>query len=333
MVADDAVGSPQAIVLSGTAPVPPPPAPAVSLNPSGTFTFPGTTTQGTSGTPQNITLTNSGNATLHVTSMVLSGFNVNDFTLGTSNCLGAIAPAASCLIPITFAPLAAGIRSSVLNITDDAADSPQTLTLNGTATAAVIIGAAPAGSTSATVTAGQTAQYNLQITPGAGYTGTVSLTYSGAPLGAAIQGPSTLQIANGNAAPFMVSVTTSGGASAVPPFYEMPRLTPFQILRTAPGLIFAVILLSLLAFCAKHQSRAQARRLAFSSAFTAIIFLLMLSATLGVSGCGGGSAAVTTPPQIVTPQGQSMIIVTPSAMSANGKPLQLQPIQLTLTVN
>jgi hypothetical protein len=55
---------------------------------------------------------------------------------------------------------------------------------------------------------------------------------------------------------------------------------------------------------------------------------------LTTAGCGGGSAMLTTtPPQIVTPQGQFTIIVTPSATSANSKPLQLQPIQLTLTVN
>jgi hypothetical protein len=38
-------------------------------------------------------------------------------------------------------------------------------------------------------------------------------------------------------------------------------------------------------------------------------------------------------PQVVTPQGTSTITVTPSATSANGKALQLQPMQLTLVVN
>lgn len=276
---------------------------------------------------------NTGDGILHVTNIVVTGLNANDFVVGTSNCLGTVAPSANCNIPITFVPLAAGIRTTTLSITDDAADSPQTLTLNGTASAAVTIGAAPRGSTSATVTAGQTAQFSLQITPGADYTGTVFLAYSGASLGATIQGPSTLQISNGNAASFMVSVTTSGGASTILPFYEMPRLTPFPILGTAPVLTVVVSLLLFLAFGANWRANARSRRFAYAGASQAIIFLLMLSAIFGAAGCGGGSAATTTPPQIVTPQGQSTIIVTPSATSANGKPLQLQPIQLTLTVN
>jgi hypothetical protein len=239
----------------------------------------------------------------------------------------------TCTIGVSFAPLASGARAATVALADDAANSPQVISLGGFANPALILGAAPSGSTSATISAGQTAKYNLPVTPGAGYTGTVSLAYTGAPLGATIQGPSTLQITNGNPAPFMVSVTTSGGASAIPPFYEMPRLTPFPVLCTAPGLAVVVSLLLLLAFGTNWRANARSRRFAFAGAFQAIIFLLMLSAIFGASGCGGGSAAITTPPQIVTPQGQSTIIVTPSATSANGKPLQLQPIQLTPTVN
>jgi hypothetical protein len=276
---------------------------------------------------------NTGDGILHVTNIVVTGLNANDFVVGTSNCLGTVAPSANCNIPITFAPLAAGIRTTTLSITDDAVGSPQTLTLNATATPAVVIGAAPAGATTATVTPGQTAQFNLQITPGVGYTGVISLTYSGAPAGATIQGPSTLQIANGSAAPFMVSVTTSGSASGILPFSGVPRSTPFLALRAASVLSFGLIVLLLLVFGVNGHWNARSRRFALAGAFSAILFLMMLGAMLEAAGCGGGSAAITTPPQIVTPQGTSNIIVTPSAASANGKPLQLQPIQLTLTVN
>jgi hypothetical protein len=330
VVTDDAAGSPQSIALSGTAVAP---VPAVSLNPTGSFTFPGTTTQGTISAPQNVGLMNTGDGILHVTNIVVTGLNANDFVVGTSNCLGTVAPSANCNIPITFAPLAAGIRTTTLSITDDAADSPQTLTLNGTATAAVIIGAAPAGSTSATVTAGQTAQYNLQITPGTGYTGTVSLAYSGAPAGATIQGPSTLQIANGNASPFMVSVTTSGGSSGILPFFSVPRSKPFPVLRVASKLTLAVILLVVLALGAKRNSTPRPKRLTLASVFAATILLAISGAIVTAAGCGGGSSAITTPPPIVTPQGQFIIKVAPSAAAANGQPLQLQPIQLTLMVN
>jgi hypothetical protein len=130
-------------------------------------------------------------------------------------------------------------------------------------------------------------------------------------------------------------VATSGGTSGILPYTNIPCSTPFSVLCAAPGLIVAVILLFLLAFGAKRISSAQPRRLTLSGAFVATILLAMLGAFLTVAGCGGGSTSLASPqpPQIVTPQGQFIIIVTPSATSANGKPLQLQPIQLTLIVN
>ena len=326
-VTDNAAGSPQVISLSGTAVAPPPPAPAVSLNPSGTLYFPGNTTQGTNSAPQNITLTNTGTGSLHVTNIAVSGFNANDFTLGTpSNCVGTVAAKGNCLIPITFAPLAAGIRTATLNITDDAADSPQSVALQATATAAITLGPAPSGSTAATVTPGQPAQYNLQISPGAGYTGTVALTCSGAPLGAACQVPANLQISSGSAASFTVMVTTSGSAWILPQTIP-PRFTPFLGIR-ALLTVAAGILLFCFVFYARRIATQQPRRLALAGA----IATLLLVVGLGSAGCGGGAATVLPPP-VITPLGTSTITVTPSATSASGKPLQLQPIQLTLTVN
>jgi trimeric autotransporter adhesin len=63
-ITENAAGSPQFVTLSGTAVIPAPGAPGVTLNPSGTLQFPGTPTQGTSTSPQTVTLTNSGGATL-----------------------------------------------------------------------------------------------------------------------------------------------------------------------------------------------------------------------------------------------------------------------------
>jgi hypothetical protein len=327
IVADNATGSPQGISLSGTAVAPPAPAPAVSLNPSGTLNFPGPTTQGTNSAPQNITLTNTGTGTLHVTNIAVNGFNASDFTLGTSNCVGTVAANGNCLIPITFAPLAAGIRTATLNITDDAADSPQSVALQATATAAITLGPAPAGSTTATVAAGQPAQYSLQITPGAGYTGTVSLSCSGAPLGATCQVPATLQISNGSAATFTVMVTTSGSAWILPQTIP-PRSTPFLGIRAFLTLAAGILLFCLVSH-ARRNGTQRPRRLALAGAFATLLLVVGLAS----AGCGGGAATVLPPPVVtVTPQGTSTITVTPSATSANGKPLQLQPIQLTLTV-
>jgi hypothetical protein len=327
-ITDDSQSSPQSIQVSGVATPAPSTTPAVSFS-STSLSF-AALTQGTSSPTQNVTVTSSGGVPLHISSVVLGGANSGDFILTNGCTAAAYAANSTCTLGVSFAPLASGARTATVTLTDDAVNSPQVISVGGNANPAIIIGAAPSGSTSATISAGQTAQYNLQITPGPGYAGTVSLAYTGAPLGATIQGPSTLQISNGSATPFTVSVTTSGGAAGIPTFFDEPRSMPFPAHRAVPSLTIVVILFLSLMLGVRHRSSAQPRRPAFSGA---IIFLVMLSAMLGASGCGGGSDAITAPPQIVTPHGQSIIIVTPSATSASGKPLQLQPIQLTLTVN
>jgi hypothetical protein len=116
---------------------------------------------------------------------------------------------------------------------------------------------------------------------------------------------------------------------------NVPHSTPFSAPRAAPGLTVAVILLFLLALSTKRGAIPRAKRLSSAGAFAAAILLSMSCAIWACAGCGGGSAAVTAPSQtqLVTPQGTSTILVTPAAMSAGGKPLQLQPIQLTPIVN
>lgn len=126
---------------------------------------------------------------------------------------------------------------------------------------------------------------------------------------------------------FTVMVATSGSAAAQP-FTNPPRSTPFPGLLAAPLLTTGIILLLLFVFSARRDLFLRPRRLAFASAFASLLLLAALTS----AGCGGGSTATTIPPQIVTPQGTSTIIITPAAMSASGKPLQLQPIQLSLTV-
>ncbi len=331
-ISDDAQSSPQAIQVSGTATAVPPTKPVVSLSAT-TLAF-GAITQGAVSTQQNVTVSNSGGAPLHISSAALGGASPSDFSLTNGCTASSYAVNTSCTISVSFAPLLTGSRAASILLVDDAADSPQTINLSGTANPAVVVGPAASGSTSATVAPGQTATYNLQISPGAGYTGTVSLAYSGAPVAATIQGPSTLQISNGNAVPFMVSVMTSGGSSGILPLFGLPRSKPFPTLRTAPILAAVTLLLVLLVLFARGAKRHQilrSRRLAFGGVFALMAAFLML----GTGGCGGGSTSPPAPqtPQVVTPQGTSIITVTPSATSPSGKPLQLQPIQLTLTVN
>jgi hypothetical protein len=295
------------------------PAPAVSLLP-GSLDF-GTTTQGTT-TPLSISLKNSGTAALHISGIAISGANANDFSSTSPTCTAPLSVSSACTISVTFTPLAPGVRSTMITITDDAPDSPQTVQLKGDANPAFTPGPAPTGSTTAAVSAGQTAQFQLQLTPGTGYSGTVALVCSGAPLGAVCQVPPTVSIVNGTPAPFTVTVSTAGGAALPPslPWHFVPPARIRVLLPLVFVLLLAIIAMNRWIFVGALHSR----RLAWTAALT-VIFLYSIAS---VAGCGS-TAVTTTPPPIVTPSGTSTITITLSAMSPTQQPLQLAPIQLT----
>ena len=56
-----------------------------------------------------------------------------DFKISTT-CVGSIAPGGQCFIDVAFAPKDIGLRQGSVTITDNAPDSPQTITLSGTGT-------------------------------------------------------------------------------------------------------------------------------------------------------------------------------------------------------
>jgi hypothetical protein len=88
---------------------------------------------GTTSAPQSITLTNGGTALMAVGEAALTGTNAGDFAV-TSDCASSLAAAASCTLQVSFAPKAKGARTARLLLVDSAFDSPQGVTLTGTAT-------------------------------------------------------------------------------------------------------------------------------------------------------------------------------------------------------
>ncbi len=105
--------------------------PNISLNPT-SISF-GNQAQGTSSTPQQVTVTNSGTAPLTFSGITISGSNPGDFSQ-TSTCTSALAPGGACTITVTFTPAATGTRSGAISISDNAPLSPQTVALTGTGT-------------------------------------------------------------------------------------------------------------------------------------------------------------------------------------------------------
>ncbi len=85
---------------------------------------------GITSNPQYVTLQNTGNINLTITSIQITGTNSGDFAQ-TNNCPGSVAPNASCQISVTFTPTATGTRNAAVTITDNAPNSPQSVPLTG----------------------------------------------------------------------------------------------------------------------------------------------------------------------------------------------------------
>src|SRR5262249_50642811 len=134
------------------------------------------------------TITNTGNANLHIDAVGISGGT--DFHFSESIFTIDIAPGASAVIPMAFLATGAGKRTATLVIGDNAAGSPHLIPLTGVGVASGDFGVGSEtgtehGSNSATVTAGQTATYQLTIAAASGFSGTITLNCSGLPTGAA----------------------------------------------------------------------------------------------------------------------------------------------------
>ena len=80
-------------------------------------------------------LTNSTNTQLNVTNVQMSGANSSDFIKAKDTCTGTpIAVGFSCAISVAFKPSAIGAENATLTVTNDGANSPQQVILQGTGT-------------------------------------------------------------------------------------------------------------------------------------------------------------------------------------------------------
>ncbi|MGH9602394.1 MAG: choice-of-anchor D domain-containing protein, partial [Terriglobales bacterium] len=133
--AGNVAGSTQVINLNGTGI-----APIASLS-TNTMAF-GNQRINTTSATQTVTLTNTGDDTLNITSIIKAGANAADFSLGGTCPVGAsvLAPLASCTITSAFTPSALLARAATITATDDSnavAGSTQVINLTGTGTAPV----------------------------------------------------------------------------------------------------------------------------------------------------------------------------------------------------
>ena len=127
-ITDTAPGSPQVVLLTGAGVA----APVASLS-STTLTFASTTVAATS-PAQTVTITNTGGAGLTISNVTTTG----NFAQ-TNDCPTSLAGGASCSVSLTFTPTAPGNLYGTVVITDNAANSPQTVTLSGIGAAAPVV--------------------------------------------------------------------------------------------------------------------------------------------------------------------------------------------------
>jgi hypothetical protein len=125
-ISDDAPNSPQSLALSGNGLQA-----SVTFAPTTPIAF-ADTLVGQTTAAQTVTITNSGNTALHVTSVAPGAPNAADFVLSSNTCNGATVNAgANCSVSVAFKPTQKGARSSALQVADDASGSPQSLALSG----------------------------------------------------------------------------------------------------------------------------------------------------------------------------------------------------------
>lgn len=208
LISDDAAGGPHTVVLTGTATQP-----AVSLSPT-SLNF-SSQLIGSISAPVALTVSNSGSGVLLIGAISFAGTNPSDF-LETDSCKGTVAPSATCVLNVTFAPAAIGARSAIITLADNSPNAPQIIPLTG---AGMDFAIASTGATSQTVTAGATAHYQLNIQSMNGFTGPITLNCAWAsapPTGTACTfAPPTLNATANATTSFQVNISTSPRNQAV----------------------------------------------------------------------------------------------------------------------
>jgi hypothetical protein len=127
----------------------------------------------TQSTPQTVMLTNGGNAPLTISSITITGGQSADFILNSQGCGASLAAGSSCNLTVAFQPEASGPAASTLFVYDNASNSPQITTLNGTGVTGTV----------ATTTTLSSSTVQLSVRQSITLTATIAPTSSGAPTG------------------------------------------------------------------------------------------------------------------------------------------------------
>ncbi|HKT48968.1 MAG TPA: choice-of-anchor D domain-containing protein, partial [Candidatus Angelobacter sp.] len=254
---------------------------------------------------QALTITNTGNASLSISDIAASG----DFTQ-TNNC-STVAAGAGCTITVKFVPTVVGKRTGTITITDSAPGSPHSVSLTGTGSSAPTSDfSVTATSGSATISAGQTASFTLNLAASGGFNQTVGLTCSGAPTSSTCTvSPSSVSMASGSGTA-QVSFQTTARAAVVP-----TSTSKMENPLRSEWLVLSLVIIILLLLLARQKG------------FTRLRFVAVPALLLAL-GCGStGSKSSPTQTGVGTPAGTYNLTVTGTAGP------QTHTTNLTVVVN
>jgi hypothetical protein len=308
--------SPQQIQVS-------PAPPSIVVNPV-SLTF-SPTLDGTTSPAQTISVTNQTNSA--VSPFVFAGPANSHPAIGTfqatTTCGSALAANSSCTVQVAFVASQPGTVADQVSV----GGTVGFVLVPLSATAGdVALQAAAGGSTSATIQAGKSAVFNLQVAPTL-FQGAINFVCSGAPPQGTCTVPPSVSVSSNSAVPFQVTVTTTAptAASSVARG-ELPGITkpPFAIIL---ALFAAIMSLTVLRQIFGH-------RRSITRAFLIAFFCF---AAIGLTTCGGGGTGgggggsgggggVGGGGNTATPPGTYMLTVTGSVGSAT------RSIQLSVTV-
>jgi hypothetical protein len=109
--------------------------PVVTLNPT-SLAFPNVQLNTLS--QQTVTVKNTGQATLTISNITITGKVQTDWTESSNTCSGSIAVNGTCTITVNFTPSTLEDQTATLSLTDNAANSPQTVPVTGNGALAAV---------------------------------------------------------------------------------------------------------------------------------------------------------------------------------------------------
>ena len=233
---------------------------------------------GTTSSPQVVQLTNTGAASLTISSISITGTMAGDFALQNNPCGTGLAAGANCQISMTFTPTGMGARNAAISFVDNATASPQLVALNGSGPDFSL---SSVSTSTATVSPGQSATYTIALAPSGGFNQSVTFSCTGNPaLTTCAVSPTPVALNGTASANVTVKITTTAPSSGfVLPFgIDAPQ-------RMNGSRLFWLVLLAFMMIVSLIVGRRNQRlRWAPLAALTVVWMAMTLTS------CGGGGA-------------------------------------------